>query len=148
MEGFVGNGALKRVIPKLIEEGWDDVPTLKLMKAEDMDSINMTQQQKDALEMRSYLHDCALIQYGDKLESAGKSLQELLELSIDEISSQFGMKKGHVARFIERRTSNSSVPNPLQQPPQALTSSRKTTKTSSNNSIHNGELILFNFCHL
>ncbi|GMP77270.1 hypothetical protein CsSME_00033593 [Camellia sinensis var. sinensis] len=136
MEGFLGNGALKIVIPKLIEEGWDDVPTLKLMKSEDMDAINLTQQQKDALEMRSYLHNRALIQYGDKLESSGKSLQELLGLSTDEISSQFGMKRGHVARFIERRTSNSSAPDPLQQPPQALTSSRNATKTSSNNSIH------------
>ncbi|CAL5413469.1 unnamed protein product [Camellia sinensis] len=113
MEGFVGNGALKRVIPKLIEDGWDDVSTLKLMKLEDMDAINMTQQEKHALEMRSYLHDRALIQYGYKLEFAGKSLQELLGLSTDEISSQFGMKRGHVARFMERRTSNSSAPNPL-----------------------------------
>ncbi|KAI8002724.1 hypothetical protein LOK49_LG08G02834 [Camellia lanceoleosa] len=46
MEGFVGNGALKRVLPKLTEEGWDDVPTLKLMKPEDMDAFSMTQQQK------------------------------------------------------------------------------------------------------
>ncbi|KAF5946838.1 hypothetical protein HYC85_017066 [Camellia sinensis] len=130
MEGFVGNGALKRVIPKLIEEGWDDVQTLKLMKSEDMDVINITQQQKDALEMRLYLHDRALSQYGDKLESSGKSLQELLGLSTDEISSQFGMKRGHIARFMEKRTSNSFAPDPLQQPPQALTSSRKTTKTS------------------
>ncbi|KAI8002396.1 Protein ACCELERATED CELL DEATH 6 [Camellia lanceoleosa] len=53
MEGFLGNGALKRVIPKLIEEGWDDVPTLKLMKSEDMDAINMTQQQKDHEEVES-----------------------------------------------------------------------------------------------
>ncbi|GMP77272.1 hypothetical protein CsSME_00033595 [Camellia sinensis var. sinensis] len=81
MEGFVGNGALKRVLPKLIEEGWDDVPTLKLMKPEAMDTINMTQQQRDALEMRSYLHDCALIQHGDKLESCWKCLSELLGLS-------------------------------------------------------------------
>ncbi|KAI7981766.1 Ankyrin repeat-containing protein [Camellia lanceoleosa] len=140
MEGFVGNGALKRVIPKLIEEGWDDVPTLKLMKLEDMDAINMTQQQKDALEMRSYLHNRALIQYGDKLESSGKCLQELLGLSADEISSQFGMKRGHVARFIEKKTSNSSIPDRLQQPPQALTSSKRITKTSSNNSIHKKKL--------
>ncbi|KAL7177438.1 hypothetical protein ACSBR2_030742 [Camellia fascicularis] len=136
MEGFVGNGALKRVIPKLRKEGWDDVPTLKLMKSEDMDAINLTQQQKDALEMRSYLHDRALIEYGDKLESSGKSLQELLELSTDKIYSQFDMKRGHIARFMERKTNNSSVPDPLQQPHQALTSSRKIPKTSSNNSIH------------
>ncbi|KAI8002718.1 hypothetical protein LOK49_LG08G02838 [Camellia lanceoleosa] len=58
------------------------------------------------------------------------------------------MKKGHIARFIEKGTSNSSAPDPLQQPPPALTSSRKTSKTSSNNSIHKGELSLFNFCKL
>ncbi|XP_028070449.1 uncharacterized protein LOC114272936 [Camellia sinensis] len=121
MEGFVGNGALKRVLPKLIEEGWDDVPTLKLMKPEDMDAINMTQQQKDALEMRSYLHECTLIQYGDKLESSGKCLSKLLGLSMDEISSQFGMKRGHIARFMEKRTANSSAPDPLQQPPHGHT---------------------------
>ncbi|CAL5416341.1 unnamed protein product [Camellia sinensis] len=136
MEGFVGNGALKRVLPKLIEEGWDDVPTLKLMKPEDMDAINMTQQQKDALEMRSYLYDCALIQYGDKLESSGKCLSELLGLSTDEISSQFGMKRGHIARFMEKRTVNSSTSDPLQQPPHGLTSSKKTNKSSRNDSIH------------
>ncbi|KAI7993432.1 Protein ACCELERATED CELL DEATH 6 [Camellia lanceoleosa] len=130
MEGFVGNGALKRVLPKLIEEGWDDVPTLKLMKPEDMDAINMTQQQKDALEMRSYLHECALIQYGDKLESSGKCLSKLLGLSTDEISSQFGMKRGHIARFMEKITANYSAPDPLQQPPYGHTSESELNETS------------------
>lgn len=46
MEDFIGNGALKGLLPKLVEEGWDDVPTLKIMNSEDMDAINMTQQQK------------------------------------------------------------------------------------------------------
>lgn len=46
MEDFVGNGALKGLLPKLLEEGWDDVPTLKIMNSEDMDAINMSQQQK------------------------------------------------------------------------------------------------------
>ncbi|THG10573.1 hypothetical protein TEA_005658 [Camellia sinensis var. sinensis] len=89
VEDFVGNGALKGILPKLLEEGWDDVRNLKLMKSEDMDAINMTQQQKDALEMRSYLHDRALMQYGDKLEDSGKSLAKLLELSNDDLSAQF-----------------------------------------------------------
>ncbi|CAL5413466.1 unnamed protein product [Camellia sinensis] len=135
MEGFVGNGALKRVLPKLTEEGWDDVPTLKLMKPEDMDAIN------DALEMRSYLHDCALIQYGDKLESSGKCLSELLGLSTNEISSQFGMKRGHIARFMEKRTANSSTSDPLQQPPHGLTSSKKTNKSSRYDSIHKDKML-------
>lgn len=46
MEDFVGNGCLKALLPKLLEDGWDDVPTLKVMNLEDMDAINMTQEQK------------------------------------------------------------------------------------------------------
>lgn len=46
VEDFVGNGILKDLLPTLLEEGWDDVPTLKVMNSEDMDAINMTQQQK------------------------------------------------------------------------------------------------------
>ena len=46
VEDFIGNGELKELLPKMLEEGWDDVPTLKIMNSEDMDSINMTQQQK------------------------------------------------------------------------------------------------------
>ncbi|KAL7204901.1 hypothetical protein ACSBR2_017920 [Camellia fascicularis] len=81
VEDFVGNGALKGILPKLLEEGWDNVRNLKLMKSEDMDAINMTQQQKDALEMRSYL-----------------------ELSNHGLSAQFGMKRGHIASFLEKKT--------------------------------------------
>lgn len=46
VEEFVGNGVLKGVLPKLIEDGWDDVSTLKIMSPGDMNAINMTQQQK------------------------------------------------------------------------------------------------------
>lgn len=46
VEDFIGNGCLKELLPKLLEEGWDDVPTLKIMNSEDMKAINMTQQQK------------------------------------------------------------------------------------------------------
>lgn len=56
MEDFVGNGVLKGQLPKLLEEGWDDVPTLKIMNAEDMDAINMTQQQKVGLYCESASH--------------------------------------------------------------------------------------------
>ncbi|KAL7177783.1 hypothetical protein ACSBR2_031029 [Camellia fascicularis] len=99
LEDFVGNGALKGILPKLLEEGWDNVRNLKLMKSEDMDAINMTQQQKDALEMRSYLHHRALMQYGDKLEESGKSLAKLLELSNDDLSAQFLGKKNQLLSF-------------------------------------------------
>lgn len=46
VEDFVGNGVLKDLLPTLLDEGWDDVPTLKVMNSEDMDAINMTRQQK------------------------------------------------------------------------------------------------------
>lgn len=46
MDDFVGNGALKKLLPRLLEEGWDDVPTLKIMNSEDMDTINMNQEEK------------------------------------------------------------------------------------------------------
>ncbi|GLT66441.1 hypothetical protein SLA2020_388060 [Shorea laevis] len=111
MDEFVGNGVLKGLLPKLLEEGWDDVPTLKIMNSEDMDALNMTQQEKNAVEIRSYLHNRVLMQYGDKLEADGRSLPELLGLSIEDLSSQIGMKRGHIARFMDR-TSECADPPP------------------------------------
>ncbi|KAG9448596.1 hypothetical protein H6P81_008561 [Aristolochia fimbriata] len=102
VEDFVGDGVLKELVPKLLADGWDDVPTLKTMDSEDMDAINMTQQQKDALEIRSYLHERSLMQYADRLESSGKSISELLTLSTVVLSSNYGMRRGHVARFVDR----------------------------------------------
>ncbi|CAN1187409.1 Peroxiredoxin-like 2A [Linum perenne] len=101
MEDFAGNGVLKQLLPKLLEEGWDDVPTLKIMNSEDMDAMNLTRRQKDALEIRTYLHDRALMNYGDKLEASGKGLPELIALG-NELASQFGMKRGHIARFLDK----------------------------------------------
>lgn len=46
VEEFIGNGILKELLQKLLEEGWDDVPTLKIMSSEDMDLLQMTQEQK------------------------------------------------------------------------------------------------------
>lgn len=46
IEEFVGDGVLKGLIPRLLEEGWDDVPTLKIMNTDDMDALNMTQLEK------------------------------------------------------------------------------------------------------
>lgn len=102
VEDFVGNGSLKRLLPKLWDKGWNDVPTIKIMNSDDMDAMNMTQQQKEALEIRNYLHDCALVQYGDKLEASGKSLPEILSLTSADLSAQFGMKRGHISRFMNR----------------------------------------------
>ncbi|KAK1419799.1 hypothetical protein QVD17_29149 [Tagetes erecta] len=69
---------------------------------EDMNAMNMTQQQKDALEIRSYLHDRTLMQYVDRLEASRKRLQELLNLATPDLSTQFAMKRGHIARFKDR----------------------------------------------
>ncbi|KAL6969661.1 hypothetical protein U1Q18_029369 [Sarracenia purpurea var. burkii] len=138
MEDFVGNGALKKLLPKLLEEGWDDVPTLKIMSSEDMDAIKMTRQQKDALEIRSYLHDRSLMQYGDKLEASGKCLPELLGLSTTYLSSQFGIKRGHIARFTDR--TNACMTDPLPASYNYLPSRRNsmTNSDSRNNNTKFG----------
>ncbi|XP_057743433.1 uncharacterized protein LOC130961515 isoform X1 [Arachis stenosperma] len=102
VEEFLGNGVLKELLPNLLEEGWEDVPTLKVMNLEDMDSMNMTQKQKEALGIRTYLHDRGLMQYADKIEACGRSLPELLNLSTIDLSAQFDMKRDHIARFIDR----------------------------------------------
>ncbi|KAF8389873.1 hypothetical protein HHK36_024390 [Tetracentron sinense] len=140
MEEFVGNGAMKELVPKLLEEGWDDVPTLKIMNSEDMDSINMTTQQKDALEIRTYLHDRALMQYGDKLEASEKSLPELLNLNTQVLSSQFGMKRGHIARFTDR-TNPCGNPMPSSY---VLPAKKRTTAPSRNNSMYGSDLMSMN----
>lgn len=46
IEDFVGNGCLNELLPRLLEQGWDDVPTLKMMNSEDMEDIGMAQQHK------------------------------------------------------------------------------------------------------
>ncbi|XP_059448480.1 uncharacterized protein LOC132179732 [Corylus avellana] len=118
IDEFVGNGVLKGLLPKLLEEGWDDVPTLKIMNSEDMIALNMTQQEKNAVEIRSYLHDRTLMQYGDKLEADGRSLPELLGLSIEDLSCQVGMKRGHIARFMDRTAACADqLPKPYDLPP-------------------------------
>lgn len=51
------------------------------------------------------------MQYADKFEASRKSLPELINLSAGDLSSQFGMKRGHIARFTDR-TSACSDPIP------------------------------------
>ncbi|KAM7487547.1 hypothetical protein LguiB_025031 [Lonicera macranthoides] len=141
MEDFVGNGSLKELLPKLLDEGWDDVPTLKIMNSDDMTAINMTQQQQDALEIRSYLHDHALMQYAEKLESSKKGLPELLNISTVELSSQFGMKRGHLARFMDRTNACAADPLP---PSYVLPARKRDTAPSRNNSIYMNEYLSVN----
>jgi hypothetical protein len=43
---FVGNGILKDHMETLLEDGWDDVPTLKMMSPSDMDLLHLTQLQR------------------------------------------------------------------------------------------------------
>ncbi|CAI9779280.1 unnamed protein product [Fraxinus pennsylvanica] len=140
MEEFVGSGSLKELLPRLIEEGWDDVPALKIINSEDMDEMGMSQQHKDALEIRSYLHDRALLQYGDKLEASGKCLPELLSLSVADLSSQLEMKRGHVARFLDRTSACATDPPPVSH--SSLTTRRNTMVSS--NSIYRKDLSSLN----
>lgn len=42
------------------------------------------------------------MEYADKLEASGKGLPELLNSSPASLCTQYGMKRGHVARFIDR----------------------------------------------
>jgi hypothetical protein len=57
---------------------------------------------QDALELRIYLHDRSLMQYADKLEASGRNLSELLNTEPSVLTSEYGMKRGHVARFVDR----------------------------------------------
>jgi hypothetical protein len=43
LEDFVGNGVLKDQVDMLLADGWDDVPTLKMMTPEDMDLLQLSQ---------------------------------------------------------------------------------------------------------
>ncbi|XP_076909839.1 uncharacterized protein LOC143567259 [Bidens hawaiensis] len=123
MEDFVGTGCLQKLLPKLLDDGWDDVPTLKIMNSEDMIALNMTQQQKDALEIRSYLHDRALMQYADKLEASKNCLAELLNLATSDLATKFSMKRGHIARFMDRgsQCEPDPIPHSFSLPPRKLT---------------------------
>ncbi|KAI5436397.1 hypothetical protein KIW84_022759 [Lathyrus oleraceus] len=109
VEEFIGNGVLKELLQKLLEEGWDDVSTLKVMGTEDMDLLYMTQKQKEVLGMRCYLHDKGLMQYANKMEDSGENLLELLKLSTNDPVSKFEMKRGHVARFINKTRRDDSL---------------------------------------
>ncbi|KAL4185641.1 hypothetical protein AMTRI_Chr10g6950 [Amborella trichopoda] len=140
MEEFVGDGVLKDLLPMLIADGWDDVPTLKMMNSEDMDSMKMSQRQKDALELRSYLHDRSLMQYGERLEASGLALPKLLNSSTTVLSSQFGMKRGHITRFIDR-----SLACGIAMPPSSALPLRKRTTSSLSKNVDASEAMSSNF---
>lgn len=134
MEEFLGDGALKGLVPELVAGGWDDVPTVKMMNSEDMDLLKFTQEQKDALEIRSYLHGRSLMIYADRLEDSGKTLAALLDTSPLVLSSQFGMKRGHVARFIDRASAYT-----ITMPPSYVIPAREKSMVRVSKSNNNGE---------
>lgn len=75
--------------------------------------------------------------YADKLESARKSLSELLSLSMADLSAMFGMKRGHVARFLDRTRECATEPLPASY---SLQARRRTPGTPRNTSIYKREL--------
>lgn len=130
VDDFVGHGALQELVPILTQEGWEDVPTLKMMSTDDMDALKFSQKQRRALELRSYLHDRLLMQYADKLETSGKGLTELLKLSPANLSAEFGMKRGHVARFIDR-ASGCAITMPPSLTPVPVSRRRRSSSSPS-----------------
>ncbi|XP_027154740.1 uncharacterized protein LOC113754493 [Coffea eugenioides] len=88
---------------------------------------------KDALEIRSYLHDRALMQYADHMEASRKCLPELLNLSMGDLSTHFGMKRGHVVRFMDRTTPRAVDPLSASA---YLTPRKRTSGPLRNNSIY------------
>lgn len=46
LEEFVGNGVLRDQMDSFIADGWADVPTLKFMSKEDMDTLQLSQMQR------------------------------------------------------------------------------------------------------
>jgi hypothetical protein len=60
------------------------------------------------------------MQYADKLESLHKSLPELLNTNPTELTAQYGMRRGHVARFVDRSSACG-----IQLPPNLTLPARK-----------------------
>lgn len=81
---------------------------------------------QDALEIRTYLHDRSLMEYADSLEASGKGLPELLNTSPSVLSLHYGMKRGHVARFIDRTSACGIV-----MPPSLKLPARKRTMSTA-----------------
>lgn len=109
LEEFLGGGVLRGLGRKLAVKGWDDVAKLKMITFEQMDEMKLTEHQKNALEIRSYLHGRSLMEYADRLESSAKSLTELMNLSTQVLISQYDMKRGHIIRFTDRANSMRSM---------------------------------------
>lgn len=66
------------------------------------------------------------MQYGDRLESSRKCLPELLSLSVEDLISQFHMKRGHIARFKDRNSSCEDPATKKSDAPSPSTSIKRT----------------------
>ncbi|XP_024535071.1 uncharacterized protein LOC9657391 [Selaginella moellendorffii] len=102
LEEYLGNGVLAGSSKVFTTNGYDDVHSLKSMTKNDMKSLGLTKQQQNALELRAFLDDRGLFQYADALEATGKTLADLRRGSSSVLSTRYGMKKGHAARFMEQ----------------------------------------------
>lgn len=71
------------------------------------------------------------------MEASGKSLPELLNLNTSVLASKFGMRRGHITRFVDR-TVACGLPMPLS----AVLSLRKRTMSSSSKSSLQNDSIL------
>lgn len=71
------------------------------------------------------------MQYADNMENSGKSLQEILKLSTADLAAEFEMKRGHIARFINKTRRNDS----FKLPP--IPARRRTSMMYRDDSIRN-----------
>lgn len=46
LEEFLGEGLLKDLGAKFADDGWDDVPTIKVIGADDMEALELTDAQR------------------------------------------------------------------------------------------------------
>ncbi|KAG0629588.1 hypothetical protein M758_1G115100 [Ceratodon purpureus] len=112
LDEFLGDGLLKDFGPKFADDGWDDVPTIKVIGLEDMEALGLDDAQRDALELRIYLHNRSLMKYAEKMEASGVGLIDLMSMKPADLASKFGMRKTHVTTFVD-----TSMSCGIQMPP-------------------------------
>ncbi|KAG0618966.1 hypothetical protein M758_4G105200 [Ceratodon purpureus] len=128
LDEFLGGGLLKDMGPKFAEDGWDDVPTLKVIGAEDMEALDLTDAQRDALELRIYLHNRSLMKYADRMEASKIGLIDLMSMKPSELASKFKMRKTHVATFVDTSLA-CGIQLPFDLP--RMSSARRRSSTAS-----------------
>ena len=92
---------------------------------------------QDALEIRTYLHDRNLMEYADALEASGKTLAELLHSNSNDLSTDYHMKRGHVARFLDRGSACAiQLPKDLTLPARKITAVHHGLETEEPAATH------------